>query len=816
MRFMEWNPAIGQKFSKINECYRNEDYSGIINEYFQILEYVLGDLFKNIIYEADDGEEIQREVKEIYSRRNSKNEIVQKRTFLDLQVGEKIGVFNRLSLFGKLNKSPHDLAIINSLFVEIDKHRILRNRGVEHSSSAPTGLVREQVEIDRICAEEVALSFDKFFKILGVASTSTFFRVVDNLPDPECIEFIGRKRKKNEILDYLSNPKVKVVALTGFGGYGKTELMKQVAIELKENSNQFQALIWVSFKRDRYVVEADCIDEIKNADEFRSLEDIYDLILEKIGQEVKQDILSYSLTQKTNKVERMLSEKSVLLLIDNYETVKDDRQIKNFVERPDKLPSNVKLLVSSRIHIDPFMIKNVELGPFSKQETIQYLRSGFERVNVQFNLSEKFIDQIEKKSFGHPFSLQSILRWILDGKIHEHNIDRMIINSLNSTRIGEFCFEKDYRSLDDVPRHLLCIACAKPDITKEELRLMAGAILKLNYDSFSQELVRLARYNFILHPTDPSKIFVPDLVKFYVRKELDREHIRKENNSYILLSNLIGAAWKQLKTETPDLISWSKLQKNIDCVCSYTNRQPDAVYLKLLDELQSFEETKNSDADFWYSRARLNYMLFRFSVAENDLLTARNINPLEPSYYLFSAKIFSERNLLNPAIDVLKEGLSQAVIPAPSQLDLLSELCGFYSDFWVFKGIFDEYYEYPSPPGTLRLRFKIRLLKTLNYTIFRSIKTVEADFQNDSPKVWSSLKKLLEYLRLIDAFISLYDKDLYDDLKKKLLENEIKSLREISKKFKALGYYEDSSLIRQEADKLQDKYGLQYGLFKNA
>ncbi len=180
-----------------------------------------------------------------------------------------------------------------------------------------------------------------------------------NLPSPEFDEtgYIGRVDVTNQVVRLCLGP-YPVITIVGEGGLGKTSLALKVAYDILDLPNRpFDAVVWTSAKTRQ--ITARHIVEIDNA-----IHDSLGMI-----RSISQELSGQDKSEPTAEVLSYLGNFKILLILDNLETVIDER-IRHFLE---DLPPGSKILITSRIGLGAFEFP-VRLQPLENQEAVQLLR----------------------------------------------------------------------------------------------------------------------------------------------------------------------------------------------------------------------------------------------------------------------------------------------------------------------------------------------------------------------------------------------------------------------------------------------------------
>ena len=172
-------------------------------------------------------------------------------------------------------------------------------------------------------------------------------RPYHNLPYPTYTQFVGRDEELAWLRQRLSpTDRAWQIAITGIGGVGKSALALAIAHEYRQRYNElspeerFEAIVWVSAKEEVLTAFG---RERANVPEqvLHTLEDVYTAIARVLERE---DITRAQPEDQNALVEKALKRQRTLLIMDNLESVKDDR-IKAFLRN---LPSPTKAIITSR------------------------------------------------------------------------------------------------------------------------------------------------------------------------------------------------------------------------------------------------------------------------------------------------------------------------------------------------------------------------------------------------------------------------------------------------------------------------------------
>ncbi|MFB0536262.1 MAG: NB-ARC domain-containing protein, partial [Anaerolineae bacterium] len=169
-------------------------------------------------------------------------------------------------------------------------------------------------------------------------------------------EFIGREREMEQVRQALASRSYLVV-IEGIGGIGKTALALEVAHELWEKG-LYQAVVWTTAK-----------------DRALDLNDILDTFARTIDYPY---IAQLPPEEKPTEATKLMRAKKCLLLVDNFETIKDEAVSKLLLNLPE--PS--KALVTSRHHALA-EARTISLKGMEQGEALALMRADGERLGLE-------------------------------------------------------------------------------------------------------------------------------------------------------------------------------------------------------------------------------------------------------------------------------------------------------------------------------------------------------------------------------------------------------------------------------------------------
>lgn len=256
-----------------------------------------------------------------------------------------------------------------------------------------------------------------------------------NLPIPDFDEtgFLGRSATLRKIKRYVlgSWP---AISILGDGGIGKTSIALKVAYDLLDDPKaNFDSIVWVTAKAHSLTPH--------------EIERISDAIQDSLGlfREAATELGGASAAD--DPIEELLAymeEFKVLLILDNMETVTDNR-LREFLR---EIPLGSKVLMTSRIGVHKE--NDVKLDPLSHEESRQLLGALAHGRNVKAlkDLDSNGVDSLVQKTNGHPL----YIKWVVTGVQSGQRPQDMIANN---KLLMDYCMSNVYEQLGRVSKRVL-------------------------------------------------------------------------------------------------------------------------------------------------------------------------------------------------------------------------------------------------------------------------------------------------------------------------------------------------------------------------
>jgi len=283
----------------------------------------------------------------------------------------------------------------------------------------------------------------------GVISVNSLFSIDQpgyKILAPDYCNFIYRADYCKKILESLRSRRTFITALTGIGGVGKTALACWALNEMYTHK-EFEYIVSISAK-DRELTSSGIV-AIKPM--LTSYVELLDQILDTIGY---LELVPKDEEEKEQNCKDLMKNESILLLVDNLETVDDPRIIK-FLEN---LPEGVKAIVTSRKLRVKVAAMPIEIGPFSDKEAIDFFDMISLKKNKRF-LMDDFSKTVKQKIVANCDHIPLVIEWFI-GRARSSSdasdfSDLLLRQNVHSEKLLDFCFRNIYSKMDSNLRSCL-------------------------------------------------------------------------------------------------------------------------------------------------------------------------------------------------------------------------------------------------------------------------------------------------------------------------------------------------------------------------
>lgn len=340
----------------------------------------------------------------------------------------------------------------------------------------------------------------------------------NNLPQPTYVHFVGRDAELAWLRERLSPAdRAWQIAINGIGGVGKTALALTVADEYRRRYHElpmeerFEAIIWVSAKEEVLTAQGRERADLSEAI-LHTLEDVYTAI----SRVLEREDITRALPEDQNAlVQKALQRQRTLLVMDNMESVEDDR-IKAFLR---KLPAPTKAIITSREWID---VADVwVLNGLSREDAETLIEEEATTRGVALNARQR--GRLYDLTAGLPLPLKLGIARMSAGESFAA-VERWLGDATGD--LPEYCVQgqADLVRTRDPNAWTVLLACSLFDREAGASREALGEIANLSLADGDRALAHLQKL-FLVNRSDNDRFWVLPIVQRYASPELSGNEI---------------------------------------------------------------------------------------------------------------------------------------------------------------------------------------------------------------------------------------------------------------------------------------------------
>ncbi|MBE6783601.1 MAG: tetratricopeptide repeat protein [Ruminococcaceae bacterium] len=364
-------------------------------------------------------------------------------------------------------------------------------------------------------------------RVIALADPKAPF-IRSSLPEPQSF-FVGRKNEIEEIHTRLDNNRILFVS--GVGGIGKSELVKQYA---KKYKNEYDAVIFAPYVSDMNILIAD-----------DTAVPVYNFF--KYPAEQPEEYVQ----RKWRKLKELCDE-DTLIIVDNLDR-DDDPDINKLLEL------GCKLLITTRVDFSDYSYEQLNIKTLADREEVNAIFNEYYKKPLD-EKAKSFVREIIDIVDGHTMTVELLAKQMTAGRITPEKM----LSKLKEGGIGDSGKEKVLTSKDGVRSALRAY---------EHIRALFD-VSDLN----ENELYVLANLSLIPHTGVPTELF----------------HDWCELDGYDDINELVHTGWVRCDKEKdfislhPVIKEIAKRLPNLEMLCkkSMLNicEMPSLRYYELIDQ----------------------------------------------------------------------------------------------------------------------------------------------------------------------------------------------------------------------------------------
>ncbi len=339
--------------------------------------------------------------------------------------------------------------------------------------------------------------------------SASHLNVRHNLPQPDFARFVGREKEVRETLHLITNESgAGLIVIEGEAGVGKSSLALHSALQIllhrasPAEQNPFRLLVWTSAR-----------PAILNTDSIipRPLREhsLYDLYATIAITSKRIDIINAERMHQHALIKSLLAEQKCLIIIDNYDTIRDSAVIQFIKEMP--YPS--KVLVTSRrpLHHGT-AIRLTGMSPLEASELIDQ-----ECRRREITVDEKFKQDLWSRTEGSPIAIV----WSI-ARLSSYQPEQVLSDLVDPKGpIAKFCFAALRREIRGNPADalLMSLSVFPRSASAEAVAAVAGQIDQP--DTSTKGLAQLLDLSLVYQKDN--RYSMPSLTRQFASESLRRD-----------------------------------------------------------------------------------------------------------------------------------------------------------------------------------------------------------------------------------------------------------------------------------------------------
>lgn len=341
----------------------------------------------------------------------------------------------------------------------------------------------------------------------GLSKFDVQSNVFGNLP-PLSPSYVRRNKLEQELTARLSDKNHPIITLHGGGGMGKTSLAIKVTHDLAEaNAPLFEHIVWFS-ARDV---------DLRPTGPSEVRQSVVDL--KTVSQRFGELFSMYSVGNDASALARALetptgiSEKGILFIFDNFETMSDVRGLHRFLDEHTHLPN--KVLITSR---DRAFVADYPIEVFGMEfpEAREMLLSSARELMIEGLMTETVIQNIYKFTNGHAYVMRVIAgEMAKDGR---YTPPAQLVGRRSD--IVDTVFERSFNKLSDAGRNVfLIVSNWRAEVAELGMFVVLG-LRGIDAERGIDECLRLSLIHNTEIPGGSPSYSVPQLARAFGQKKL--------------------------------------------------------------------------------------------------------------------------------------------------------------------------------------------------------------------------------------------------------------------------------------------------------
>lgn len=336
----------------------------------------------------------------------------------------------------------------------------------------------------------------------ATAQPSGSAALIHNLPprDPSFVEFIGREEDLVRIWNWFLDEHSPVKLFSGFGGVGKTTLVREFVEDVVRTSpSGIEKVVWLSAKQAIYTA-------IQGRFQLASRVDFTDVIslLKAILDELGEPAANYSECEDKDELVECLVGNLIhlpaLLIVDDLDSLPLDLQqeafhslLHSFITAAAKAEKPSKCMITARLDLGAAPSQLFKVGGLLSNDFFGYVTQSAAAIDLpwKYTANSQLMSQFHSATEGSPIFADAVLRLVNLGDHVETALKRW--KGADGEEVRKFAFERELKNLTDYQIRTLYAAIVLGTCYLEELVI----ILNSNVAMLRDTVAELRKYHLV-------------------------------------------------------------------------------------------------------------------------------------------------------------------------------------------------------------------------------------------------------------------------------------------------------------------------------
>lgn len=276
-----------------------------------------------------------------------------------------------------------------------------------------------------------------------------------------------------------------IVSLTGPGGIGKTSIAIAALEAMRSESGPFDHHLWISAR------DIDLLDSgPKPVSQKVADQDDISRAAAALLEPVDRNSEGFNAKDFFEEVLGTKREGVVLVILDNFETVRQPADVFNWIDAHVRTPNKVLITTRTRDFVGDYGIR---VSGMEESEAQQLIVQHAKRLDIEDDLTQEYKDELVRESDGHPYVIKILLGE--HTKTGQFGKPERIV--ANADQILEALFRRTFGALTPAAQRVFLLLCSwrvvVPRVAVEAVVLRPGT----QRIDVSDALEQLERYSLV-------------------------------------------------------------------------------------------------------------------------------------------------------------------------------------------------------------------------------------------------------------------------------------------------------------------------------